>query len=373
MLLELQDVDKSFGETPVLRGVSLSVAAGETVVLLGPSGSGKTTLLRLIAGLETAERGRLSWHGRDLRLVPPHERGFGFVFQDYALFPHKNVAENVAFGLRMLDWERERIERRVAQVLKLVGLADFGGRAVYDLSGGEQQRVALARSLAPAPRLLLLDEPLGSLDRALRERLMGELQTILKEAGRTMGYDHGITAVYVTHDQAEAFAIADRVVIMKEGRIEQQDSPVQLYRRPATPFVARFLGMENLLPGRVVTVDPLVVATTVGDLHLARWPAEAGAVVSLLIRPEAARTTGGEEATLNQLQGRLHDVSFRGRYQVATVMVTAVDQPDAPTAGTATGTVRLRFEFDVAVTLPPPGSSFSFCLSPEAIVLLDHD
>ncbi len=183
MLLEAKDIAKSFEGQSVLRGVSLSVARGEIVVLLGPSGCGKTTLLRIIAGLESADAGDLSLDGQNLAKIPVHKRGFGMVFQDFALFPHKKVAENVAFGLRMLNWDQSLQEVRVASVLQLVGLAGFEQRHVYELSGGEQQRVALARSLAPSPRLLLLDEPLGSLDRALRERLMGELRIILKSAG----------------------------------------------------------------------------------------------------------------------------------------------------------------------------------------------
>ncbi|MCA9924623.1 MAG: ABC transporter ATP-binding protein, partial [Anaerolineales bacterium] len=246
-LLTLKNIEKSFDGEPVLRGVSLELKAGEIVVLLGPSGCGKTTLLRIMAGLEVADNGRLLLNGHDLQQMPVHQRGFGMVFQDYALFPHKNVFENVAFGLRMQNWDAARIQARVDQVLALVGMGGFADRPIYELSGGEQQRVALARSLAPAPRLILLDEPLGALDRALRERLMLDLRRILKEAGGMTGRPEGITAVYVTHDQAEAFAIADRVLVMNQGKVEQAGTPTTLYRYPRTPFVARFLGMENLI------------------------------------------------------------------------------------------------------------------------------
>ncbi|HCB50349.1 MAG TPA: ABC transporter ATP-binding protein, partial [Chloroflexi bacterium] len=176
MLLELYGIEKSFDSLAVLQGITLRVEQGEIVALLGPSGCGKTTLLRIIAGLETADNGQLFLRGRDLTGIPVHKRGFGMVFQDYALFPHKSVSQNVAFGLRMQHWKPERQKERVDQVLDLVSLAGFGDRRVYELSGGEQQRVALARALAPSPNLMLLDEPLGSLDRALRERLMGELR-----------------------------------------------------------------------------------------------------------------------------------------------------------------------------------------------------
>ena len=220
MLLELRDIERSFDGQKILRQVSLSVNRGEIVTLLGPSGCGKTTLLRIIAGLETADAGQLLLNGHDLTKIPVHKRGFGLVFQDYALFPHKSVAENIAFGLRMMNWDRTHQEKRVAQVLQLVGLGGFENRRVYELSGGEQQRVALARSLAPSPRLVLLDEPLGALDRALREQLMGELRTILKQAenilaDRTDSVEpvveqlshlslppgQGMTSIYVSHDQ----------------------------------------------------------------------------------------------------------------------------------------------------------------------------
>lgn len=361
-MLQLHDITKSFDGEPVLRGISLSIPAGEVVALLGPSGSGKTTLLRIIAGLVQADSGRLLLEGEDLTEIPVHERGFGMVFQDYALFPHKSVGENVAFGLRMLGWAREEIAKRVAQMLALVGLAGFDERRVYELSGGEQQRVALARALAPSPRLLLLDEPLGALDRALRERLLNELREILREAEAMSERPEGITAVYVTHDQGEAFAVADRVVVMHDGGIEQAEAPVALYRHPASPFVARFIGMENLFEAEIVSREPPVVRTPLGELVIAAPPLAEGSAAAgdgsiLLIRPEAGHILGPGEDAVNERHGRVIACSFRGRYQQGTIRL-----------GDA---VKLLLEFEVDEPLPPVGEEVRLGLAPEAMTLLE--
>jgi ABC-type Fe3+/spermidine/putrescine transport system ATPase subunit len=305
-LLEVLSVSKSFDATPVLRDVSFHLDEGEIICLLGPSGCGKTTLLRIVAGLETADSGLVNLSGRPLDQVPVHRRGFGLMFQDFALFPHRDVAANVAFGLRMQSLPRQQIDRRVAEMLDLVGLAGYERRRVYDLSGGEQQRVALARSLAPGPRLLMLDEPLGSLDRALREELMNELRTILTRVG--------VASIYVTHDQEEAFAVADRVIIMRRGQIVQQGTPQVVYRRPASTWVARFLGLPNLVPGKVVALEPLRVDTPLGVLTLAgSEPVRVGQAVTLLIRPGAARLADecADEGDL-QIEGNVRACSFRG-------------------------------------------------------------
>ena len=305
-LLEVVSVSKSFGGAWVLRDVSFHLDEGEILCLLGPSGCGKTTLLRIIAGLEMADSGHVTLSGLPLDPVPVHRRGFGLMFQDFALFPHRDVSANVAFGLRMQSLPRPQIDRRVAEMLDLVGLAGYERRRVYDLSGGEQQRVALARSLAPDPRLLMLDEPLGSLDRALREELMNELRVILTRVG--------VASIYVTHDQEEAFAVADRVVILRRGQIVQQGAPQAVYRRPASPWVARFLGLPNLVPGRVAGLEPLRVDTALGTLPLtASEPVEMGQPVTLLIRPEAARLAeecAGEDDIA--LEGTVRACSFRG-------------------------------------------------------------
>jgi thiamine transport system ATP-binding protein len=210
------------------------VADGEIICVLGPSGSGKSTLLRAVAGLEPEASGRVSWNGTGLAGVPAHRRGFGLMFQDHALFPHRDVLGNVAFGLRMQRLPRADVDHRARDALALVGMSGFERRRVSQLSGGEQQRVALARALAAAPRLLMLDEPLGSLDRSLRDRLVTELRALFVRLG--------LSILFVTHDHDEAFALADRLVVMHQGRIEQVGTPTEVWKRPGNAFVARFLG-----------------------------------------------------------------------------------------------------------------------------------
>lgn len=313
-LLEVRNLRKSFAPgTAAVNGVSLAVGAGEIICLLGPSGCGKTTLLRMIAGLERPDAGAVFFAGQNITATPPHRRGFGMMFQDFALFPHKNVFQNVAFGLQMRGDPPESIRRRVAEVLQLVDLRRFETRDIQRLSGGEQQRVALARSLAPDPRLLMLDEPLGSLDRALRERLMIDLRHILKRVG--------VTAIYVTHDQAEAFAIADRVVVMNTGRIEQAARPEKIFARPASPFVARFLGFHNLIEGTVS--GPGTVSTPLGRLTVAESLPASGTAVTLLIRPEALICLG--TAGAEPVSGVINAISFRGKYY--QVLIEAAGLP----------------------------------------------
>ncbi len=239
-MLSVVGITRSFDFTPVLRGVDLEVERGEIVCLLGASGSGKSTLLRIIAGLERPDSGDIRLDGASILNQPVHTRDFGLMFQDFALFPHMNVAQNVEFGLRMKGIAANQRRERVREVLALVNLSGFDKRDITRLSGGERQRVALARSLAPNPRLLMLDEPLGALDAVLRERLILELRDIIKTVG--------LTAIYVTHDRREAFAISDRLAIMNDGVITQMDTPANVYRRPATVFAARLLGLGNVIP-----------------------------------------------------------------------------------------------------------------------------
>jgi thiamine transport system ATP-binding protein len=243
-MLSAENLSVRFDAKLALDDATLHVDDGEVVAVLGASGSGKTTLLRVIAGLHVPDAGRVVLDGRDLAGVPPHLRGIGLVFQDHALFHHRDVRGNVAFALRMRGDGASEIDRRVHDLLALVGLTGYERRSVATLSGGEQQRVALARALAPEPRVLLLDEPLGSLDRRLRDRLLGELEEIFDELA--------VTAVYVTHDQAEAFALGDRVAVMREGRIVQSGTADELWARPVDEDVARFLGLANVGDGRVV-------------------------------------------------------------------------------------------------------------------------
>jgi thiamine transport system ATP-binding protein len=320
-MLRVQEIVKSFAPGQlVLKGVSTQMADGEIACLLGPSGCGKTTLLRIIAGLERPDSGRIAFDGEDVTDQPVHLRRFGFMFQDYALFPHMSVAANIAFGLRMLGWDKRRRQQRVEEMLALVNLQDYGGRTVDALSGGEQQRVALARTLAPAPRLLMLDEPLANLDRLLREELVDELRTILKRIG--------VTTIFVTHDQAEAFALADHVVVMRAGGIEQEGPPQAVHRAPANTFVAGFLGFHNLLAGTAApaaqTPSGWAVETALGRLPLAEAPTPEllAAPYCVLIRPDAAllEAEDGPPLAGQELAGQVLAASFRGgvyRLQIA--------------------------------------------------------
>jgi len=297
-MLELIDIHKTYEKQPLLSGISFTVEAGETVCLLGASGSGKSTLLRIIAGLEQPQSGQVLWDGTELASVPAHQRNFGLMFQDYALFPHLTVAENVAFGLKMQNLPQGEINMRVTASLEQVNLSGFANRHVTDLSGGEQQRVALARALAPRPRLLMFDEPLGALDRALRDHLLDELRGIL--------HGSGIPAIYVTHDQEEAFAVADRIVLLHDGQIAQADTPAEVFARPVSGWVAEFLGLGNVIEGKWLGGGR--VETLLGVLDV-DCPTEAGvgASVTLLIRPERVKITGNG----NSLKGRVADVLFQ--------------------------------------------------------------
>jgi len=282
--LKLDGIAKSFGETMVLREISLEVDEGETLVLLGSSGSGKTTLLRIIAGFEIADSGDVLVGGRSVAALPPAERNFGMVFQHYALFPHLTVGENVAFGLESRKQPRDGISTAVEQALERVDLAGFSDRRIGAISGGQQQRVALARALAPEPRLLLLDEPLSNLDPELRERTRQELAASLAHIG--------ITAVWVTHEQEEAFDVGTRVAVLNQGQLEQVGSPQSLYREPRTPFVAGFVGRASVLRGRLVSGELAEVRSADSLVRFAvnrqgLAGVEIGGTVAIYVRPEA--------------------------------------------------------------------------------------
>ena len=344
-MLEVRNIIKTYEARPLLKGVSFKVDQGETVCLLGPSGSGKSTLLRIISGLEPMEAGQVCWNGVDLAGTPVHLRRFGLMFQDYALFPHRNVAENVSFGLRMQRLPKKEIDERVKDALEQVNLARFASRRVTDLSGGEQQRVALARALAPRPRLLMLDEPLGALDRTLREQLLHDLRLLLHQTG--------IPAIYVTHDQEEAFSLADRMILLHEGRVEQDGSPAEVYAAPASPWAARFLGMGNLVEGQVTRKDPLQVRTPLGDFSVP-MPVEnkpvAGQTVILLLRPDGARLAPPG----NPLSGRVVDSVFRGESFRVELKCA--------------GGIRLQFGLPQPAA---PGSDLTLYLPQESIGLFD--
>ncbi|NIR42804.1 MAG: ABC transporter ATP-binding protein [Gemmatimonadetes bacterium] len=317
--LHLDRLTRTFSGSLAVRELTLEIAEHEIVTLLGPSGCGKTTTLRLVAGFETPDAGHIRLRGRDLTRTAPQRRGFGMVFQHYALFPHLDVGSNVAFGLERSGLDRDAVEVRVAGALDLVGLPGTQRRSVGSLSGGQQQRVALARALAPEPEVLLLDEPLSNLDAALRERTRRELRTLVKEIG--------ITSIYVTHDQEEAFALSDRIAVMREGHLDQVGLAEELYRRPATEFVATFLGRVGVVAATVERFSPNgdVVCRLPGD---ATWtatapaaepPLEPGAAIRLMARPEAVEICGPDEA--EAVRGVVDDRRFAGSVYVYTIEV----------------------------------------------------
>lgn len=298
-LLSLERVSKTYGATAVLHGVSLDVAPNEFLTVIGPSGSGKTTILRLIAGFERPDAGRLLFDGADLAGIPVNRRPFNTVFQDYALFHHMNVRANVGFGLRVRGLPGPEIARRVDAVLATVDLAAFGDRFPAQLSGGQRQRVALARAIVCEPRLILLDEPLAALDVEMR----AQMQEFLKDLQRRLQ----IAFVFITHDQEEAMQMADRIVVIRDGRIEQVGAPADIYHHPATPFVASFFGENNVYAG-AVEPDGRRVSVPFGILR-AESAAASGEPVHVAIRPERI-TVGGEGE--NRFKARVSRVRFLG-------------------------------------------------------------
>jgi thiamine transport system ATP-binding protein len=333
-MLEIDHLRVEYSGKPAIEDVSLTVPDGTVVCIVGPSGSGKSTLLRAVAGLEPPTSGRIRWDDRDLAGVPTHRRRFGLMFQDHALFPHRDVLGNVAFGLRMSHLSAQDVDARAREALASVGLEGFEHRKVRELSGGEQQRVALARSIAPKPRLLMLDEPLGSLDRALRERLVVDLHALFRSTS--------ITALFVTHDQDEAFALADSVVILHRGLVEQEGDPQGVWRRPRTEFGAQFLGFSNVLEAS--RADG-VVRCALGAVP-APDDSPTGAL-RVAIRPDGLRVTGD-----GNVSGEVVGCTFRRDHFLTRV-------------ATAHGT------FEVATPEPAAlGEHLSLALDPAAVVVL---
>ena len=310
--LSLKNISKRYGSSDVVRDLSLDVERKEFFGLLGPSGCGKTTTLRMILGLETPDAGHIEFDGRDITHLSPERRGFGMVFQNYALFPHLNVFENVAFGLRARKRPPAEIADRVRDALVLVQLPAFERRPVTELSGGQQQRVAIARALAFEPALLLFDEPLSNLDVTLREETRGELRELVSKLG--------LTAVYVTHDQEEAFALCDRISVMSEGRILQTGAPRELYERPALTKVARFLGRNNLIVARRLSSsdEPVGKFITIDGEHTLTVPVERNQLAPinqnclLAIRPEHVIISRESPSSENVLMASIRGISFAG-------------------------------------------------------------
>jgi iron(III) transport system ATP-binding protein len=351
--LTVRDVGKQFGTFVALERVSLEVASGEFVSFLGPSGCGKTTLLRAIAGLDPPSFGRIVQAGRDITALPPSERDFGIVFQSYALFPNMTVTENVGYGLRGAAWPKQRMRQRVAELLDLVGLAEHAPKYPAQLSGGQQQRVALARALANEPGLLLLDEPLSALDAIVRLHLRQEIRALQQRLG--------VTTIMVTHDQEEALGVSDRIVVMSRGRIEQVGSPEEIYRRPASPFVASFVGRSSRFEGKVET-PPGSVA--IGGFTLpadAARPMLYGGAVTVFVRPEDVQLGPAAAAYAVNFEAEVTGLEFLG-----------------PVCRLSLEGQGLKLEADAAPDLvrgldAMPGAKLRVALPPERILVFPAD
>jgi putative spermidine/putrescine transport system ATP-binding protein len=327
--LQLDRLSKQYAHHTVVDAVSLEVQQGEMVVLLGPSGCGKTTILRMIAGLTPASSGDLLLDGASILALAAHEREMGIVFQSYALFPHMSVAKNISFGLEMRRQSRGEIDARVREMLALVKLDSLSERLPRQLSGGQQQRVALARALAIHPRVLLLDEPLSNLDAALRQEVARDIRILQREGG--------LTAIMVTHDQDEAMAMADRLVVMKDGRVQQIGSQQDLYERPATPFVARFIGHSNMLSGRLDDTGLLLT----GDVRVnvaGRYGARGAA--TLAVRPERINLTGPDEQA--RVHGRIELSTYLGAVVEHVVALGGADRVVVRNASSGAGQARVH-------------------------------
>jgi iron(III) transport system ATP-binding protein len=349
--LDVRELNKQFGGgRPAVDGVSFHVPSGEITVLLGPSGCGKTTTLRCVAGLEHPTGGRISIGGKVMSApedgvhVPARLRNIGMVFQSYAVWPHMTVKQNVAYPLQHRRVTRAEIERKVGEVLELVGLSEYAGRPVVSLSGGQMQRVALARSLVYQPQLLLLDEPLSNLDAQLRLRLRDDLRRIIRQAG--------VTALYVTHDQAEAVVLGDRIGVMRDGKLLQMATPDEIYNRPADVFVAHFTGASNLLTGRVIARDGEFGTVEAAGHRLSAWlPAgvQVDEPVKVVVRPENVRLGANGAKEANQFTARIAGRRYQGT-QTVYELTALGGRIEAIELGTS---ARYAVGGDVEVVLPP--------------------
>jgi spermidine/putrescine transport system ATP-binding protein len=352
-VVRLKGISKRYTESILsVDNIDLDIASGEFISLLGPSGCGKTTTLRLIAGFEAPTAGQIFIDGQDLTAAPPYGRPVNTVFQDYALFPHLNVSDNVGFGLSLAGVGSGEARTRIREMLELVGLADKARARVQDLSGGQQQRIAMARALVCRPRVLLLDEPLSALDAHLRQHMQVELKRLQAQLGTTF--------VMVTHDQTEALSISDRIAVMRNGRIEQVAGPAELYDQPATPFVAGFIGASNLLPGEVISRDNSLFSVKVGAMHMiarSDRPLRIGEQVTVSVRPEDLRvqTTVDPGMAAFTTQATVLQTLFHGRSLRIQVSVPGVDglTLDLPRDGNAQHHAALK-----------PGDELYFSVAP---------
>jgi ABC-type Fe3+/spermidine/putrescine transport system ATPase subunit len=329
-MLILKDIHKSYDRLEVLKGISIEVKKGELVTFVGPSGCGKTTLLRIIGGFTNLDSGEVILDGQRINHLPPNLRDTRICFQNYALFPHMTVTENIGYGLKIKKWKKSKVQERVEELLKLVQLEELGGRMIDKLSGGQQQRVALARALSLEPKVLLLDEPLSNLDANLRLTMRGEIRKLQERLK--------ITTIFVTHDQFEAMSISDRIVVMKEGIIQQTGSPIEIYERPANEFIAGFVGFVNFLGGRVEKVDiglgKAMASTPIGEVRFVpEWNINVGDRVKLIVRPETIDISGTEPVGRNNtFQGEVEIGMYVGSLAKYTVLVKGekiiIDQPN---------------------------------------------
>src|SRR3954468_19832925 len=358
--IQLEELTKSFGEHVAVAGIDVEMPAGEFFTLLGPSGCGKTTTLRMIAGFEQPTSGRIMLDGSDVARVPPHRRNVNTVFQSYALFPHLDVAKNVAFGLKYRKVEKSERARRVAEALELVNLREFATRKADQLSGGQQQRVALARALVLQPRVLLLDEPLGALDAKLRKSLQVELKALQAELG--------ITFVFVTHDQEEALTMSDRIAVMNKGLVEQAASPRSIYEEPTTVFVAEFLGVSNLLEAEAVGRDGASCAVRIGDrvFRCGQGELDTRGDVKVMIRPERIAIEPHAEAADERLPGIVERSVFLGGSHEVHVRVLGGELMRAMVANDGSPTP-VSFEPGAAVSLRLPPAALRVLRPSEAV------